>query len=160
MHRAVNAAAKIVWAIVVAIATNLVFEFRWWHPVCSPNAEGAGPYGYAIGLPLPFAQPTGVTSNAYFYMPPVYALDVILIAGAVLLLVRFAPTLSNIAGCPARRLAVVGGVVVLALAIAAQWFVFSMDWTPVSSIATRPESLLDYRPAFMIDHGQVHGCSY
>ena len=160
MRQTLNAAATFGWATAVAIAANLLFGVRWWHPVCSPDGEGAGPYGYAIGLPLPYAQPTGVTSNAYFYMPHIYALDVLLLAGVVCLLVRLAPTPSNFLGGPARRLVAISGAIVPGLAIAAQLLVFSMDWTPVTTIATRPERLWDYRPAFMIDQPRGRRCSH
>jgi hypothetical protein len=124
------------------------------------NAEGTGPSGYAIGFPLPYAQPTGVTSMAYFFMPHIYALDVVLISGAISLLVINTPILNCILDSqPGRKLAI-SGTIALALAIISQSFVFSMDWFPVLSISTKHESLLDYRPALMIDHATAHSCSY
>ena len=55
-----KAVTVVTWGTTAAIVCNLFLNFRWWHPICMSGAEAAGPYGYAIGFPLPFAQPTGV----------------------------------------------------------------------------------------------------
>ena len=155
-----KAVTVVTWGTTAAIACNLFLNFRWWHPICMAGAEAAGPYGYAIGLPLPFAQPTGVMSVSYFLMPHIYALDVVLLASAACLLILAVVSLGGILRGRTGQVAAICGVVVLALAVASQSFVFLTGWIPVSSIATKPETLLDYRPEAVVDHARVPSCSY
>jgi len=155
-----KAVTAVTWGTATAIACNLFLNFRWWHPICMAGAEAAGPYGYAIGFPLPFAQPTGVMSVSYFLMPHIYALDTVLLASAACLLILAAASLGDILRGRTGQVAAICGVVALTLAVAWQSFVFSTGWIPVSSIATRPETLLDYRPDVTVDHARVPGCSY
>ncbi|MGZ3277975.1 MAG: hypothetical protein ACXU82_16010 [Caulobacteraceae bacterium] len=155
-----KAVTVVAWGTAAAIACNLFLDFRWWHPICMSGAEAAGPYGYAIGFPLPFAQPTGISSLSYLLMPHVYALDTVLLASAAGLLVLVPVSLIDRVHMRAGQAAGILGVVALMLAVVSQSLLFSTGWIPVSSIATRPETLLDYRPDGIVDHARVPSCSY
>jgi hypothetical protein len=149
--------AAVTWATTAAIAANQFLELHWWHPYCRDQADGPG--YYAIGLPLPYAQPTGASSLEYFVMPHVYAIDLLTLAGVVSLLILRLP--GPLAGAFRGRvgvgLAIVGSVALLLVA-SLQTLIFTTGWWPVTSIATKPDGYLDYRPAFMVDIGRDHQC--
>ena len=99
-------------------------------------------------------------SLSYFLMPHLYALDTVLVAGAASLPILAAVSLGDILRGRTGQVAAICGGVALTLAVAWQSLVFSTGWIPVGSIATRPETLLDYRPEVIVDHARVPSCSY
>ena len=149
--------AVLAWAISAAVAVNLFVPLRWWHPYCHDQADGPG-YA-AIGLPLPYAEPTGASSMEYFFMPHVYLLDVLLLAGlAHLLTAKRAATL-RLSREQVSRMITVGGSVTFLVVIGLQAMTFTTDWWPVMSIADKPDRYLDYRPMFLVDPAADHACS-
>jgi hypothetical protein len=67
----------LLWAIATAIIIEAFCSISWWHPYCNTQADGPG-YA-AFGLPFPFAQPTGISSETYSFLPHIYALNIALL---------------------------------------------------------------------------------
>ena len=48
-------------AATLALLASALLAIKWWHPYCDVRDDGPG--HYAWGLPLPYAQPTGVSTT-------------------------------------------------------------------------------------------------
>ncbi len=70
------------WAAAVALWLPLLWQPKWWHPDCA--LRGDGPIAWLEGFPLPFAEPSTVTSLEWFIAPVPLAINLFLIGAAVL----------------------------------------------------------------------------
>lgn len=70
------------WAAAAALWLTLLWQPKWWHPDCA--LRGDGPIAYLAGYPLPFVEPSPVTSMEWFVAPVPLAIDLFLIGAAVL----------------------------------------------------------------------------
>lgn len=147
--------AAATWALAIAMVAQLWFQVAWWHPYCDRLDDGPGQYGY--GFPLPYAAPTGATSLTWFVAPWAYAIDILLIAGAIyplagLILRRLRR------GDLARRRLPWGAGAVLALIVAFLALVgrdaFSPRWSPEIG----SDSYLSYRPAAWAERAGHRAC--
>jgi hypothetical protein len=156
MRLTVRAVASVTWATRAAIAVNLLIRIRWWHPYCRTQADGPG--YYAIGIPLPYAEPTGASSMEYFLMPHLYVLDTVVLAGAMSLLVlKLLPSTDALRSRTGHAVAIAGSI---ALLLVGGWqaMIFTTGWWPVTSIATKPDRYFDYRPTFVVDRTRDRQC--
>ena len=153
-----KAVTVVTFAVSAAIAINFYLQLHWWHPYCRLQADGPG--YYAIGFPLPFAEPTGVSSMEYFIMPHIYILDELLLATIVgIFIVRLLPLLSVLHVRASVATAIAGSVVLL-LTAGPQALIFTTGWWPRISIAIKPDRYVDYRPAFLTNRARDHGCDF
>jgi len=60
---------------------DLVFTVEWSYPYCS--GPDSGPAFAVLGMPLPYQTYSGVSSLQHFFMPHIYAANVLLLAGLV-----------------------------------------------------------------------------
>jgi|GEM_PF-5990861 len=137
------------------MSANLLMDVQWWRPYCDHQDDGPG--SYAIGLPFPFAEPTGASSMEFWWMPHVYALDTLILAALAFQItrrVRLPAPLKK--GGAASAMAGAGAAAVLLVALW-QAFVWSTGWRPTASIPTYgSDRYIDFRPAFMVD-SRTHG---
>jgi hypothetical protein len=83
---ALDAAGIYLWAAALAVLSTVLLSTKWWHPYCDAQADGPG--FFAWGAPLPYAEPTGVSSLEFTWMPHVLALDLALMGCAAFVLLR------------------------------------------------------------------------
>ncbi len=69
-------------AAAAALWLPLLWQPKWWHPDCA--LRGDGPIAWLEGFPLPFAEPSTVTSLEWFIAPVPLAINLFLIGAAVL----------------------------------------------------------------------------
>ena len=140
----------IIWAATVALSANLFVKFQWWRPYCKHQTDGPG--YYAIGLPLPFAEPTGASSLEFSWMPHVYALDTLILTAFGYLIARRFTLQRNFRNRRTATLITGLGVAALILVGVLQAFVWTTGWWPTKSIPNLgPDSYFDFRPAIFFE---------
>lgn len=78
----VGTIAATAWAAAAALWLPLLWQPKWWHPDCALRDDG--PIAYLEGFPLPFAEPSTVTSLEWFIAPAPLAINLFLTGAAVL----------------------------------------------------------------------------
>ena len=160
LFAATHVAAPCLWAAAAALSGELVLgsAIKWWHPYCEGQPDGPG--SMAFGFPLPYAEPTGVSSMEFFYMPHVWLLNLALLA--VVTYPLFAFVLRRIASRSTflLRAASSAGLVVLLLTGVFHLMMFSDIGHAVGSISSRyGESYWSYRLDMLAGAGH-RGCFY
>ena len=142
---------RIVFSVSTAIVIEVLLALRWWHPYCDDPADGPG--FWATGFPLPYAQPTGVSSGEFLLLVPIYLLNLIVIA------------LSIFTVAVALRRVIPPAVQALSVALCAGGAAFVLLGTSLLAIPTFAtefsegyDRLIDYRPAIMVDFSQHRAC--
>jgi hypothetical protein len=150
--------AAALWAATAAISINLFLNVPWWHPYCRIQADGPGYNG--IGLPLPFAEPTGASSMEYFWMPHAYLLDALVLSALIYLILRRVPLPTRMASGQTAKAIAVAGLVSLLLVGGWQALIWTTGWWPRASVTTGSDHYLDFRPAFLVDPHKDGRCDY
>jgi len=119
--RRVTSIGAAAWAAAAALWLPLLWQPKWWHPDCA--LRGDGPIAYLEGFPLPFAQPSTVTSLEWFIAPVPMAINLFLTVAAVLPLALMTLRVLDRRSPIAARVLSAVGMVALALAIAL-WTLF------------------------------------
>jgi hypothetical protein len=111
---------------------------EWSYPYC--NILDSGPAGAVRGFPLPYQQASVVTSATDFFIPSLYVVNLAVIAGLVLLLLR--PLASRLGALYPRLrklVAAAAGALLLVTAATFEVAVLSMGvWHPISSFSDAP----------------------
>jgi hypothetical protein len=115
-----------------------LFTLEWSYPYCSVRDDG--PAGAVRGFPLPYQQASIVTSATDFFIPWLYVVNLAVIAGGVLLLLR--PLASRLeASNPRYRKFIVVPAAALLFVTAVAFEVFALSigvWRPTSSFTGAP----------------------
>lgn len=131
---------------------------EWSYPYCGVIDDG--PTAAIRGFPFPYEQASIVTSATDFFIPWLYVVNLAVIAGGVLLLLR--PLASRLeAWNPRYRKLIVGSAAALLLvsAIAFEMFALSIGvWRPTSSFEGRPR-YSELRPAAVRVGGRSRDCT-
>jgi hypothetical protein len=131
---------------------------EWSYPYC--NVLDDGPAGAVRGFPFPYQQASIVTSATDFFIPWLYVVNLAVIAGVVLLLLR--PLVSRLgASKPRLRKFIVGTAAALLLvtAISFEASVLSMGvWRPISSFSGTP-NYSELRPVAVRVLGRPRDCT-
>jgi hypothetical protein len=149
---------SLLWAATAAILANLFLALPWWRPYCR-NQDG-GPGYNAIGLPLPFAEPTGVSSMEYFWMPHAYLLDTLLLTALGYLIIRHMPLPKPKANGKAVKVIATAGFISVFPVGGLQTPIWTIGWRPEASLTTESDRYLDFRPAFMVDPRTDGRCAH
>ena len=128
----------------LALLASLVLSIEWWHPYCDAQVDGPG--YYAWGLPLPYAEPTGVSSMEFTYLPHVLALNLVILGIAAFALLRFFVRRYAPGPGPRARMASTAGVVVLLLLGAFYGIWLSNLGIPDRTSSFSSDSYWSYRP--------------
>ncbi|MDP1737533.1 MAG: hypothetical protein Q8L23_08835 [Caulobacter sp.] len=72
------------WSVAIALAVTALWTPRWWHPDCALREDGPNAHLASFPFPFPFAEPSVATSLEWFISPGLLAIDLFLIAVAVL----------------------------------------------------------------------------
>jgi hypothetical protein len=141
------------WGIALAIGLNLPSVVRWWHPLCAMPGEGPG--YFAWGFPFPWAEPTGVSSLEFGFMPIALALN--LMVTAALAAWIFARILRPVAGWRpgARRVVVVAGLCVGLAALGMLGATLGFSGIPSGGLS---DDLRVYRPWVLAKWDGRRGC--
>ncbi len=131
---------------------------EWSYPYCSVRDDG--PAAAVRGFPLPFEQASIVTSATDFFIPWLYGLNLLAIAGIVMLLLR---PLSSRLGASRPRIRkfifVPTAALLLATAIAFEALALSMGvWRPISSFSGSPR-YSELRPVAVHVGGRSQDCT-
>jgi hypothetical protein len=140
----------------LASLLELVVTIEWSFPICSNSWDGAAPA--VFGAPLPYQRWAGA-SLEYSFVPQVYVLNVLLIAGLVLLIVhRLA---AGVARRWPRQTKLTLGMAGLVLCVGLLGLGISVIGEllhPTASIAILPgESVRDLRP-IRVAIGRHYSC--
>jgi hypothetical protein len=148
-------AAPSLWAAAFAILWTLTPVLRWWHPYCDHQADGPG--YFAWGFPLPWSEPTGVSSLEFTWQPLALVLDLVLVWIPLFLLFRW--LIGRLFRGKAVRLrlaAVMGGVLFLVMVA---WIGLWLAQSGIASWRLGAEGYFSYRPyPLAAAHGH-HACS-
>jgi hypothetical protein len=138
-------------ALALAMAVVVLADLRWWHPYCDSPDDGPG--FWATGFPLPYAEPTGVSSLDFTLLVPILLLDVALGALPFFFLLRPAWRASS---------AIVRMLIGAAILAAAGFALLVLNLGAVPRFATSfseaYDSLTAYRPAFAVDFTRHRPC--
>ena len=137
------------WLLLAAVGAAWWIEklvtLEWSYPYCSVRDDG--PAGAVRGFPLPYQQASIVTSATDFFIPWLYVVNLAVIAGSVLLLLR--PLASRLKASNPRYRKFIGvpvAVFLFATAVAFEVFVLSIGvWRPTSSFTSAPR-YSEFRP--------------
>ena len=72
-----NRWAAVFLALGIVMCLVSLFTIEWSFPYCSSQADG--PASAVFGMPLPYIQWTGVSSIEYEFMPPMYAMNILVL---------------------------------------------------------------------------------
>lgn len=146
-----------VWAITSALYIEAFCFLRWWHPSCNSQVDGTS--YYAVGIPLPFAEPTPYTSD-YVFLPTIFLADI------VVLIAVFLPLfLALFRWLPVRNKKVTYAVAalgcVLLLLEVSRWCLGGgfMFHTTSSLTTSYGDTYLSYRPAIIALHDGNRACN-
>ncbi len=150
------------WVLVAAVGAAWWIEklvtLEWSYPYCSvlDNGEAAA----VRGFPLPYEQASIVTSATDFFIPWLYVVNLVAIAGGVFLLLR--PLASRLEASNSRlRKLIVGtaGTLLLVTAVAFEVLALTMGiWRPTSSFSGAP-SYSELRPVAVRVLGRPRNCT-
>jgi hypothetical protein len=132
----------VLWAGAFALLWTMTPFVRWWHPYCDRQEDGPG--YFAWGFPLPWGEPTGVSSLEFTWQPLALALDVLLMGAAFHLVFRWAmPRLYARRPARLRMVALLGGLMLLVMSA---WFGLWLSQAGIASATLGAEGYRSYRP--------------
>ncbi|WP_157217777.1 hypothetical protein [Flavisphingomonas formosensis] len=140
-----------VFAIAIAVVAEAFLAIPWWTPYCDELADGPGAFGR--GFPLPYFEPSTVTSMDIFLFVPAYLCNIAILAALFSVpLIRLLHWMERWRPI-ARRAVLLPIASLLCLSMAAQGLMFAGLAIP----ATIPSSgrYVDYRPLVLMD-GKAH----
>lgn len=136
------------WLVTATLIIEGTCSLSWWHPYCNTQSDGASYFG--VGFPLPYAQPTGVSSLEHFVMPHIFLLNLFFVGALLYPVLRFVLGRIAATSSTAASIAAFTGLALLLTAIAlTAKFAISGWYIPVMSIASQPDSYWSYMPAFI-----------
>jgi len=109
------------WAAAAALWLPLLWQPKWWHPDCALRSDG--PIAWLEGFPLPYAEPSTVTSLEWFIAPAPLAINLFLTGAAVLPLALMTLRWLDRSSAVAAGILSAVGIAALALAVAL-WTLF------------------------------------
>ena len=130
------------WELLTALGAAWWFEkvmtLEWSYPYCSVRDDG--PAGAVFGFPLPYEQASIVDSATHFFIPWLYVVNLIAIAGAVFLVLHLLGPRFGTSKPRALKLRVGAiGAALLLTAILLEVSALSMGvWRPTSSFSESP----------------------
>ncbi len=135
-----------IWLISLTIIIELTCAIPWWHPYCNHQADGTG--FASIGIPLPYAQPTGISSLQDSYLPHVLLLNLFLI-GFVLypLLSALVRRIADWSDFASKLMACLGAVFFLVIICPVVVITLIEDY-PTTSLDLS-DSYMSHRPMFL-----------
>lgn len=150
------------WTLVAAVGAAWWIErlvtLEWSYPYCS--ALDSGPAGAVRGFPFPYQQASTVTSATDFFIPWLYVVNLLAIAGGLFFLLH--PLASRLLASNQRGFKfIVGGATALLLATAVAFEVqlLSMGvWRPISSFSGAPR-YSELRPVAVRFLGRPRDCT-
>ena len=131
-----------------ALIIETFFAWAWWHPYC--NKQDDGPGAEAFGIPLPYGEPSLISSLEVQFLPHVYVLNIALLGLLVspLFWLAFRQWQSKI-------VTVIGTVILGLLMIANAYWALQV-YRPTTELMASWEvegSYWDYRPTFLMEVG-------
>lgn len=145
-------AAEIVGTIGLAVSIDLLLTVEWSYPYCTQPEDG--PAYPVVGVPLPFAVPSHVSSLEFLYMPHVFVLNVVLISLLLFPVVRTLNRAIRNRVVLHRWVVGVAGVLIVGLG-----FIRGVSFTlghPVASIGDAWLPYRDLRPIGLASADLVH----
>lgn len=140
---------NVLLGIGTAIVLSVQVPLKWWHPYCDTQDDGPGWWGR--GFILPFLEPTGVSSGELLFQLPVFAMNIVILAIPLTLLIA----LAGRAWPPILRL-ILSAALIMGLVISVLQLTIAM--VPTMRVSEGNDSLLSYRPAFLVDFAQHRAC--
>jgi hypothetical protein len=155
MHT-LNGRGIYLWAATLALLSITVPGIEWWHPYC--DAQSDGPGYYAWGMPLPYAEPTGVSSGEFTYMPHVLALDLAIVGLIAFVLLRL--FFRRDTPGSGRRAAIGStiGLVSFLLLAAFHWMLLASLGMPERTSSLSSDRYWSYRPAALALRAGHNAC--
>ena len=150
------------WELLAAMGTACWIEklitLEWSYPYCS--VRDSGPAAAVFGFPLPYEQASIVSSATSFFIPWLYVVNLAVIAGGILLLLR--PLASRLGTSTARGRKIIfgaAGTLLLMTSIALDVSALSMGvWRPTSSFDESPR-FNELRPVSLVVFRRQRDCT-
>lgn len=142
----------------LVMAAERVVTIEWSFPYCNDPQDG--PVSAVFGAPFPYERWWGASSFVYEFVPHFYVLNVLVLFGIALPVVRRAAEHLARRWLRAYSAIAICGAVLCALVIARHAFVLATGlWRPVASIAKPPYDSYDALRPIGMSFERHHDCT-